>query len=36
MDAVGALNKIVKQAFKRWKNEEENMGDITAILIFFE
>ena len=36
MDAVGALNKIVKQAFKRWKNEEDNMDDITAILIFFE
>ena len=36
MDAVGALNKLVKQAFKRWKNEEDNMDDITVVLTFFE
>ena len=36
IDAVGALNTIVKEAFKRWKNEENNIDDITTILIFFE
>ena len=36
MDAVGALNTLVKEAFRRWKNEEDNIDDITAILIFFE
>ena len=36
MDAVGALNALVKEAFRRWKNEEDNIDDITAILIFFE
>ena len=36
MDAVGGLNTLVKEAFKRWKNEEENIDDITAIVIFFE
>ncbi len=36
MDAVGALNTIVKEAFKRWKNEGDNIDDITTILIFFE
>ena len=35
MDAVGALNTIVKEAFNRWKNEEDNIDDITTILIFF-
>ena len=36
MDAVGGLNTLVKEAFKRWKNEEDNVDDITAIVIFFE
>ena len=36
MDAVGGLNALVKEAFKRWKNEEDNVDDITAIVIFFE
>jgi serine/threonine protein phosphatase PrpC len=36
LDAVGAINTLVKEAFKRWKNEEDTMDDITAILIFFE
>jgi len=36
MDAVGALSALVKEAFKRWKSEEDNIDDITAILIFFE
>ncbi len=36
MDAVGAINTLVKEAFQRWKNEEDTMDDITAILIFFE
>ena len=36
MDAVGGLNALVKEAFKRWKNENDNVDDITAIVIFFE
>ena len=36
MDAVGGLNALVKEAFKRWKVEEENIDDITAIVLFFE
>ena len=36
MDAVGGLNALVKEAFKRWKYQENNVDDITAILIFFE
>ena len=36
MDAIGALNSLVKQAFNRWKNMEESIDDITAIVIFFE
>ena len=36
MDAVGGLNMLVKEAFKRWKNEEGYVEDITAIVLFFE
>ncbi len=36
MDAVGDLNDLVKEAFKRWKIEEDNIDDITAIVLFFE
>ncbi len=36
MDAVGGLNDLVKEAFKRWKIEEDNIDDITAIVLFFE
>ena len=36
MDAVGGLNALVKEAFKRWKIEDENIDDITAIVLFFE
>ena len=36
MDAVGGLNALVKEAYKRWKNENNNVDDITAIVIFFE
>ena len=36
MDAVGALKTIVREAFKRWKSEKDNIDDITTILIFFE
>ena len=32
MDAVGGLNALVKEAFKRWKIEEDNIDDITAIV----
>ena len=35
-DAVGALNKLVKEAFNRWKKEEDNIDDITAILVFLD
>lgn len=36
MDAIGALNSLVKEAFLRWKNMEDSIDDITAIVIFFE
>ena len=36
MDAIGALNCLVKEAFKRWKDERNVIDDITAILIFFD
>ena len=36
MDAVGGLNALVKEAFKRWKIEDDNIDDITAIVLFFE
>ena len=36
MDAIGGLNILVKEAFKRWKNEEEIVDDITVIVVFFE
>ena len=36
MDAVGGLNALIKEAFKRWKIEEDNIDDITAIVLFFE
>ena len=36
MDAIGGLNTLVKEAFKRWKNEEEIVDDITVIVVFFE
>ena len=36
MDAVGALNTIVREAFKRWKSEKDSIDDITTVLIFFE
>ena len=35
-EVVGGLNALVKEAFKRWKYQENNVDDITAILIFFE
>ena len=36
MDAIGALNSLVKEAFNRWKSMEDSIDDITAIVIFFE
>lgn len=36
MDAIGALNTLVKEAFNRWKKEDDTIDDITAIVIFFE
>jgi len=34
MDAIGALNCLVKEAFNRWKNMEDSIDDITAIAVF--
>ena len=36
MDAVGGLIALIKEAFKRWKIEEDKIDDITAIVLFFE
>ena len=36
MDAIGALNALVKEAFNRWKSMDDCIDDITAIVIFFE
>ena len=36
MDAIGALNSLVKEAFNRWKSMDDSIDDITAIVIFFE
>lgn len=35
-DAEGGVDAIVKEAVKRWRNEEETIDDITAIVVFFE
>ena len=31
-----AANALVKAAFKRWKQEEEVIDDITVVIIFLE
>ena len=36
MDAIDSLNALVKEAFNRWKNIEDSIDDITAVVIFFE
>ena len=36
MDAIGAINSIMKEAFNRWKKNGEIIDDITIIIIFFE
>ena len=36
LDAVGAINAIIKEAFNRWKKYDEIIDDITAIIIFFD
>lgn len=36
MDAVGALNALVREAFDRWKTQENIIDDITAVLLFFD
>ena len=36
MDANGAVESLVKEAFSRWKREEDTVDDITAIVVFFE
>ena len=35
LDAIGAINIIMKEAFNRWKINDEIIDDITAIVIFF-
>ena len=36
LDAIGAINAIMKEAFIRWQKNEEIIDDITVIIIFFE
>ena len=36
LDAVGAINAIIKEAFNRWQKFDEIIDDITAIIIFFD
>ena len=36
MDANGAVESLVREAFSRWKIEEDTVDDITAIVVFFE
>ena len=36
LDAVGAINAIMKEGFNRWKKLDEIIDDITAIIIFFD
>ena len=36
LDANGAVESLVKEAFNRWKREEDTVDDITAIVVFFE
>ena len=36
LDAAGAINAIMKEAFNRWKKFDEIIDDITAIIIFFD
>jgi len=35
-DAEGAADALVKEAHKRWTQEEEVIDDITCIVIFME
>ena len=36
LDAAGAINALMKEAFNRWKKFDEIIDDITAIIIFFD
>ena len=36
LDAAGAINALMKEAFNRWKKLDEIIDDITAIIIFFD
>ena len=36
LDAVGAINAIIKEAFNRWQKLDEIIDDITAIILFFD
>ena len=36
MDASGAVNALISEAFKRWRREEDIVDDITAVVVFFE
>lgn len=35
-NAEGAAECLVKEAFKKWKNEEDSIDDITCIVIFLD
>ena len=36
MDASGAVNALVKEAYRRWRREEDIIDDITVIVVFFD
>jgi serine/threonine protein phosphatase PrpC len=36
MDACGAVNALVKEAYRRWRREEDIIDDITALVVFFD
>ena len=36
MDACGAVNALVKEAYRRWRREEDIIDDITVIVVFFD
>ena len=36
MDASGAVNALVQEAYNRWKREEDIIDDITALVVFFD
>ena len=35
-DAQGGIEALAKEAFNRWKKEENTVDDITLVVIFYE